>query len=59
LLVADSIQCGDDPAATFFRIVAEVHAATGRPDVPEAAPVDVRFPRARIRPPRLTETWFC
>jgi radical SAM superfamily enzyme YgiQ (UPF0313 family) len=58
-LVADSIQCGDDPAATFFRIVAEVDAATGRPDVPEAAPVDVRFPRARIRPPRLTETWFC
>jgi len=47
-LVEEAATRKEDPAATFARIV---KLATGRRVTP--------LPKGRLRPPRLTEDWFC
>jgi len=56
LLVATAARRQDDALATFAAISALVHERLG--DRSGAAPA---FPaaRERVRPPRLTEDWFC
>ena len=51
-LVADDAESDVDPASTFYR-VREV--AAGRP----RSTVASRLSSDRLRPPRLTESWFC
>jgi radical SAM superfamily enzyme YgiQ (UPF0313 family) len=46
----------DDPAVTFYRLKElAIAAREGRP----VRPVEVSLDPDRIRPPRLTEPWFC
>jgi hypothetical protein len=51
-LVAKDTQAGEDTAVTFYRVQALAR---------RRAPVDIlcRLPRDRVRPPRLSEPWFC
>lgn len=55
-LVEQAVQQKEDPAATFYQIREAAYAAgDAQPSVsalPEIAPL-------RLRPPRLTEAWFC
>ncbi len=51
-LVEQDAKAGEDPAATFYRVLDLAH---GRP--PAAA--GCSLPADRQRAPRLTETWFC
>src|SRR5262245_50053875 len=50
-LVARDTQAGEDPAATFYRVQA---LARGR-----STAACCHLPRDRVRPPRLSEPWFC
>ena len=50
--VADDAAAAVDPAATFYRVQEIAH---GRPQSNVAS----GFSTDRIRPPRLTESWFC
>ena len=54
--VEQAVQRNEDPALTFYRIRELAYQARGRQDsiqpVPDIAPL-------RLRPPRLTEAWFC
>lgn len=55
-LVERAVESGEDAAATFYRICELAYKARGRQNsvrpVPDIAPL-------RLRPPRLTEAWFC
>src|SRR5262245_36179515 len=51
-LVERDTQAGEDTAATFYRVQA---LARGR----RAEGVSCHLPRDRVRPPRLSEPWFC
>jgi radical SAM superfamily enzyme YgiQ (UPF0313 family) len=55
-LVEQAVQRNEDPAATFYRIRELAYQARGHQDsvrsMPDIAPL-------RLRPPRLTEAWFC
>jgi radical SAM superfamily enzyme YgiQ (UPF0313 family) len=55
-LVERDVSRGEDPAATFFRIRELAFGARGDQGsgrgIPDLAPL-------RLRPPRLTEAWFC
>jgi hypothetical protein len=50
----EATSSGEDPATTFYRIK-ELTLATIS-DQPAAQP---RYRRRRVRPPQLTEAWFC
>jgi radical SAM superfamily enzyme YgiQ (UPF0313 family) len=51
-LVESDLQAGEDTAATFYRVQA---LASER----SLATVSCCLPRDRVRPPRLSEPWFC
>jgi radical SAM superfamily enzyme YgiQ (UPF0313 family) len=51
-LVEQDTRAGEDTATTFYRVQA---LARGR----QAAGVSCCLPRDRVRPPRLSEPWFC
>ena len=50
-LVEEDTRAGEDTAMTFYRVQA---LARGRSGEPSRTP-----PRDRVRPPRLSEPWFC
>lgn len=54
-LVEAAAAAGEDPARTFDRVVALADATAGRRHRPVGA---ARAPD-RVRPPRLSEPWFC
>jgi radical SAM superfamily enzyme YgiQ (UPF0313 family) len=53
-LAATAAEHDEDPAITFDRVRALAAAAAGAPPRPP-----VGLAAARVRPPRLTEPWFC
>jgi radical SAM superfamily enzyme YgiQ (UPF0313 family) len=53
-LVAAAAEVDEDAALTFDRVRALAAAAAG-----EAPPPPLALPADRLRPPRLTEPWFC
>ena len=54
-LVEESVSRDEDPAVTFYRIRDLARAARGD----AAARSATAFAPDRLRPPRLTEAWFC
>ncbi len=56
LLVEEAAGRREDAAATFYQILELARAARGAAPAPQLAlPIDP----LRLRPPRLTEAWFC
>ena len=55
-LVERAVQHNEDPAETFYRIGAAAYAM--RDEEPAVQSARVMAP-LRLRPPRLTEAWFC
>jgi hypothetical protein len=54
--VAEAAEREEDPAITFDRVRSLADAAAGAPAAPAVAG---RLPADRLRPPHLTEPWFC
>jgi radical SAM superfamily enzyme YgiQ (UPF0313 family) len=55
-LVAEAAERGEDAAVTFERVRELADAAAGRAARPRAA---ARLGADRVRPPHMTEPWFC
>ena len=50
----------DDVAPTFHRIRAAARSTAGiETTLPDPDELERRYPRDRVKPPRLTEDWFC
>jgi radical SAM superfamily enzyme YgiQ (UPF0313 family) len=55
-LVERAVQSNEDPAATFYQIREAAYAARDEQPSVKSSPVIAPL---RLRPPRLTEAWFC
>lgn len=58
-LVEESVSRGEDPSETFYRIRDLARSARGDGAPDDALTSAAALPPDRLRPPRLTEAWFC
>ena len=55
-IIEQAVQRSEDAAATFARICEAAYTMRGDHDFIKLPPHDAPL---RLRPPRLTEAWFC
>ena len=59
-VVESAAASGEDPALTFYRVKSLAQSVGRKKAIePDLDAVRTRFPAARVRPPGLTEAWFC